>query len=193
MRRERARIAAKPAIPLRVIAASTYVKRGPFRRASPLLPVPLGLLPEPEPFADLRDEAGHGTTLTGGARSPARVAQRLSHRGSVSRFRQRATAPLHLPDLRTPFPTAWRSRSRPPARPRHSPSRAGTQEFPGSASAGRSLFAFRLLWRAAPRSRRLPLLARGRAPGRSQLREAFALSGRGRGVRKVCHSHRLAS
>jgi hypothetical protein len=33
----------------------------------------------------------------------------------------------------------------------------------------------RLLRRAAPRSRRLPRPARGRAPGRSHLREAFAL------------------
>ena len=42
-------------------------------------------------------------------------------------------------------------------------------EVPGSVSTGRSLFAFRLLWRAAPRSRRLPLPARGRPPARSHL------------------------
>ena len=38
-------------------------KRGPVRCTSPLLPVRLGLLPEPEPLADLRHEAGHGATL----------------------------------------------------------------------------------------------------------------------------------
>ena len=34
-----------------------------FRRASPLLPMRLGLLSEPEPFAELRHEVGHGATL----------------------------------------------------------------------------------------------------------------------------------
>jgi hypothetical protein len=43
--------------------SSIWVERGPLRRASPLLPMRLGLLPEPEPFADLRHEAGHGATL----------------------------------------------------------------------------------------------------------------------------------
>jgi hypothetical protein len=55
--------------------SSIRIRRGPFRRASPLLPVRLRLLPEPEPLADLRHETGHGATLRPCGRLPNRNAQ----------------------------------------------------------------------------------------------------------------------
>ena len=42
-----------------------------------MLPVGLGLLPEPEPFADLRHEAGHGATLRPFGRFANRSAETL--------------------------------------------------------------------------------------------------------------------
>ncbi len=49
--------------PNRGDSPSPHRVRGPLRRASPLVPVRLGLLAEPEPLADLRHEASHGENL----------------------------------------------------------------------------------------------------------------------------------
>lgn len=74
---------------------SHQIKRGPFRRASPLLPVRLGLLPEPEPLADFRHDAGHGATLRPGGRFANRNPQSAAaaERGRVGDRLPRRVAP----------------------------------------------------------------------------------------------------
>jgi hypothetical protein len=85
-----------------------------------------------------------------GLAPPARTRRENLKRGPtrarLSRFRQNTTAPIHLPDLRQPFSDCLAIALTFSRKAAHSPSRAENPGVPGSASAGRSLFAFRLLW-----------------------------------------------